>query len=87
MAKEVTMYLAEDRTVFATKHECDIYDAAKEDEKKINGFLNSEYNPYTRAAHKTVAKAAIKAYCNYLQHKGPVVAKEEEKAKEVQEKK
>ena len=85
MAKEVTMYQSDDGQVFRTADMCNEYNAAKQDEKKIAAFLASKLNPYQAKAHKTVAKSAIEAFCEYLRSDHSSEAKGEEKIEDVKE--
>ena len=66
MAEEITMYQAYDGSVFATYQECKLFEMRLEDEEKIESFLSSPNNIYTKPAHWAVAEKTLQEFCAYI---------------------
>ena len=66
MAQEVTMYQAYDGTLFVDEKSCKLFELKLQDNEKIDSFLESSHNIYTKPAHRTVAETTLYEFCAYV---------------------
>jgi hypothetical protein len=66
MAEAITMYQAYDGSVFPTKEQCNAWEQRMTDNEKIESFLCSPNNIYTKPAHWAVAEKTLQEFCAFL---------------------